>query len=217
MKSSVATTRREREREAHRTQIMDAAEDVFGARGYGGVTVEDIAEKAGFAVGSIYNFFGGKQDLFDQVMVRIAQSRIDDIEQRIMSVPDRWEGFELFCTLWMEHHERHQAFLHMAMGTKMAGGSEGFARNDSGCELARLHHDRELEFFSAFAAMPDVRDFTPEECLCIFEGTARALLFQHGGRWFGARASQRRGRDLGARLFTLMEKIFRKQAIGKQG
>lgn len=212
MKSRGATTRREREREEHRTQIMDAAEDVFGARGYGGVTVEDIAEKAGFAVGSIYNFFGGKQDLFDQVMIRIAQSRIDDIEQRILSIPDRWEGLELFCTLWMEHHERHQAFLHMAIGTRMAGGTEGLPRNDPVHELARVHHDRELEFFSAFAAMPDVRPFKPDECLCIFEGTARAMLFHEGCRGFGGRDSSRRSRPLGARLFGLMEKIFGKQA-----
>ena len=36
-------TRREREREQHRQEILDAAEAIFTERGITGVTIEDIA------------------------------------------------------------------------------------------------------------------------------------------------------------------------------
>lgn len=204
------TSRRERERETHRLQIMDAAEAIFSARGYNAVTVEDIAEKAGFAVGSIYNFFGGKQDLFDQVLLRIAQNRIDDIEQRILPVEDKWEGLRLMCGLWMAHHERHQAFLHIAIGAKLSGGIEKLVRNETVHALAIKYHGRELEFFESFAALPDVRPFSPEECLHVFDGVARSLLFHRGARDLVHHLAANDTRPLDVVLFELLEKIFRK-------
>ncbi len=50
-----------RQREA---QILEAALEVFSARGFGAATVPEIAERAGLAVGSIYNYFPSKRELF---------------------------------------------------------------------------------------------------------------------------------------------------------
>lgn len=66
-------TREERRQalaELNRTRLLDAAEEVFGRRGYHGTTLKEVAARAGFAVGSVYSFFDGKDDLFRQVFVR---------------------------------------------------------------------------------------------------------------------------------------------------
>jgi TetR/AcrR family transcriptional regulator len=69
-----APSRRELRREQHhelsRSQLLDAAERVFGEKGFHDATLNEIAELAEFSVGSVYSFFDGKEDLFSQVFVR---------------------------------------------------------------------------------------------------------------------------------------------------
>jgi AcrR family transcriptional regulator len=50
-----------------RSEILAAALKVFEASGYAATTVEAIAEAAGIAKGSIYNYFSSKHDLFQQI------------------------------------------------------------------------------------------------------------------------------------------------------
>lgn len=60
-----ALGRRERERLLRRAAMLDAALAVFAEKGYGGASVDEIAERAEFGKGTIYNYFpGGKDELF---------------------------------------------------------------------------------------------------------------------------------------------------------
>ncbi|HEU0171367.1 MAG TPA: TetR/AcrR family transcriptional regulator [Acidimicrobiales bacterium] len=53
-----------------RAQLLDAAEEVFGAKGYYATTLKEVADLAEFSVGSVYSFFDNKGDLFAQVFLR---------------------------------------------------------------------------------------------------------------------------------------------------
>jgi TetR/AcrR family transcriptional regulator len=68
------TTRREerrlRQQDISRAQLLDAAEEVFGRKGFHEATLKEVAELAEFAVGSVYSFFENKDDLFRQIFVR---------------------------------------------------------------------------------------------------------------------------------------------------
>ena len=58
--------REERKRQQERLStlhILDAAEQVFAAKGYVGATVREIADEAEFSVGSVYSFFDNKDEL----------------------------------------------------------------------------------------------------------------------------------------------------------
>ncbi len=58
-------TRRDRERLARRRAMLDAALAVFGEHGFDGATVDEIAERAEFGKGTLYNYFpGGKDELY---------------------------------------------------------------------------------------------------------------------------------------------------------
>jgi AcrR family transcriptional regulator len=71
---SAAISRREQRRLEHhdlsRGQLLDAAEEVFGRKGFHETTLKEIAELAGFSVGSVYSFFDNKDDLFRQIFLR---------------------------------------------------------------------------------------------------------------------------------------------------
>lgn len=72
--SSAAVGRREerrlRQHSLSRNQLLDAAEEVFGTKGYHSATLREVAELAEFSVGSVYSFFGGKDDLYRHVFLR---------------------------------------------------------------------------------------------------------------------------------------------------
>lgn len=63
------TGRRTRPRgEVRRSQILDAAVEVFLENGYGGATIDLVVERAGASKTTVYSFFGGKDGLFAAIV-----------------------------------------------------------------------------------------------------------------------------------------------------
>jgi AcrR family transcriptional regulator len=50
--------------EATRQRVLEAAEEVFGAKGYHGASVTEITRAAGVAQGTFYLYFRGKKEIF---------------------------------------------------------------------------------------------------------------------------------------------------------
>jgi len=48
----------------YREKILRAAKEVFSAQGFEDTTIEQIAEKAGIGLGTTYNYFKSKEELF---------------------------------------------------------------------------------------------------------------------------------------------------------
>lgn len=70
--ATLPLSRRERERLRRRQAILQAARAVFAERGYENATLDEVAERAEFGKGTLYNYFdGGKQGIlfaiFDEV------------------------------------------------------------------------------------------------------------------------------------------------------
>jgi len=62
--------RRAQHQDLSRAQLLDAAEEVFGRKGFHETTLKEVAELAEFSVGSVYSFFENKEDLYVSVFVR---------------------------------------------------------------------------------------------------------------------------------------------------
>jgi AcrR family transcriptional regulator len=61
-------TRRERERQTRRQEIIAAARTVFARKGFNDATLDDVAELAEFGKGTLYNYFESKEALFASVL-----------------------------------------------------------------------------------------------------------------------------------------------------
>lgn len=61
--------RKEREREARRNDILDAAKNVFFDKGFNGTTMDQIAEVAELSKGSLYLHFPSKEDLYVSILL----------------------------------------------------------------------------------------------------------------------------------------------------
>ena len=70
--------RKERERQRHREEVLEAAEIVFAEKGFHRSTMEDVAERAEFSIGTLYNYFSSKEELYQSLMeMRIQQFNVE--------------------------------------------------------------------------------------------------------------------------------------------
>ena len=68
-----------------RQRLLDSAARIFAQKGFGGATLEEIAESAGYSTGAMYANFGSKEQLFMEVVAahrsRAAARRIEQVTQ----------------------------------------------------------------------------------------------------------------------------------------
>ncbi len=68
----MALPRREREKLARRQEMLNAARVVFAEKGFSAATITEIAQRAEFGKGTLYNYFdGGKEDLLRAILDRM--------------------------------------------------------------------------------------------------------------------------------------------------
>lgn len=111
-------------RDLYRRLVLEAAEAEFAARGYEDARIQDIASEAGVSLGTLYNTFEGKADIYQGVhdwrlreLLQIATeaARIDadpDVRHTILS------GIEVFVR-WLVDHP-HYLRLNLVHGASWA-------------------------------------------------------------------------------------------------
>ncbi len=115
--------RKERERDAHRREIVDAAEKVFIAKGYQKATVEQIAQESDFSVGTLYNFFKNKEELYVKVLEKITEEFREEFSRSVKGEADAVRAIENLIKLRVSHWDAHRGFfpifLENAPGSQM--------------------------------------------------------------------------------------------------
>lgn len=70
---------------ARRAAILEATRDLLSKHGYEGTTIRDVAEQAGVAKGTLYNIYGGKDELIFSAVMDVR----DDIGHRTLDLDPR--------------------------------------------------------------------------------------------------------------------------------
>ena len=63
-----ATPKRERRKEARQRELLDAALELFVAQGFAATKAEEVAKRAGVSKGTLFLYFGSKEELFKAVV-----------------------------------------------------------------------------------------------------------------------------------------------------
>jgi len=74
-------TRKERELQFRLNIVLDAAMEVFSEKSFGHVSVEEIATRAEISVGTLYNLFHSKEEVYTAVVSRSQGDFLDTIER----------------------------------------------------------------------------------------------------------------------------------------
>ncbi len=68
---------RQRDAEVAREAILEAAEEAFARTGFAGARIETIGAEAGYNKSLIFHYFGGKEGLYQAIMVRLKKRMMD--------------------------------------------------------------------------------------------------------------------------------------------
>ena len=101
------TNPRHQQAAATRLQLLDAAREVFEARGYRATTVGGITDRASTAHGTFYLYFRNKEDAFCQVIETVI---VDDLMAAAAAVSgdhDRRTAVELSIRNFLSVYHRH--------------------------------------------------------------------------------------------------------------
>lgn len=74
-----------------KTQILNAAEDIFTQKGFDDARMEDIAEETGVSKGTLYLYFKSKDDLIFAILDRMFQrefKQFENLDKDLLSATD---------------------------------------------------------------------------------------------------------------------------------
>ena len=118
-------SRKEREKAEHRRAILEAAEVVFAQKGFHSATVHEIAERAEFSVGYLYNMFQSKTDIFTELVDMRAAEYIADVEKRLRRQEDPLAKVRTAISAKLDFFGRHEQFFlifaHLATEERVEG------------------------------------------------------------------------------------------------
>ena len=81
-KAASSQGKREQNKRANRTAILDAARKCFLKLGYDAITIRDVVRESGLAAGTFYNYFVDKDTLFKAVL----EVRINEVNEAMHAV-----------------------------------------------------------------------------------------------------------------------------------
>jgi len=108
-------SRREKERLWHRRLILEAAEELFSTRGYHATSVQQIAEKAEFSVGFLYNMFENKEDLYHQLVEQRMEEYDRQVTERIEDAADAVEKVRAVISTKLDFFRHNRQFFNIFM------------------------------------------------------------------------------------------------------
>src|SRR6201997_901820 len=110
---AVAKVRRAGSREA----IVHAAERLFLERGFGAVSMDELAEAAGVARRTLYNQFTSKEEIFREMLLRVSGHLEDAFPPGIETQGDVEDVLRLVARMILQLHKRPEylGFLRMVV------------------------------------------------------------------------------------------------------
>lgn len=140
--------RRERERLRHRQEILDATLRVVSAHGIEGVTIEQVAREAEYAVGSIYRYFRSKDELVSELLADLSETFLAELESVVAGPQDFEEKLEHAVQL---AYDRQIEFVPVVMAFFAAPGPLPDASTPGGAQLHAMRQ-RQTAAYDALLA-----------------------------------------------------------------
>jgi TetR/AcrR family transcriptional regulator len=104
-------SRKEREYQIRRGEILQAAAKLFGTKGYHATTMNEIAKEAEFSTGSLYNFFNNKEELYFSLLYE----KVEELEGFLKGVKEMSgtarARFERMVEIILDYFEKEKDFF----------------------------------------------------------------------------------------------------------
>lgn len=173
-------TRREREKLERREQVLESALSLFSERGYHNVSMQEIAQAAEFAIGTLYTFFESKDALYSALLKtytdRFHQGLTEALEGRGRAI----ERIETLARVQCRLFTDSAAFVRLYLAQTRGANSSVMAQLDG--ELREMHEGYLGKLAATFAqatAEGDVVEADDSVLAFAFDSMINAFMFEH--------------------------------------
>ena len=120
-RSSPSAERKERDRLLRRNDILAAAEMIFAAHGFHETRMEQIAQAAGYAAGTIYLYFADKESLYAAIFIHKIEQMVAHVVAEIAPATDPLDGLRRAVRAEFEFHDENRAFFDLFVRQRLHG------------------------------------------------------------------------------------------------
>ena len=106
-------SRKERDKQLRRADILRASEHVFAQKGYDKATMQDIAKEAQYATGTVYLYFKDKESLYFSLVENKISGMLFIIKEKTSGVKDVKERFKILIYESLAFFGSNQDFFHI--------------------------------------------------------------------------------------------------------
>lgn len=172
-----------KEAKERKNEILDAAERLFGSKGFDHTSTNDILKEVGIARGTLYYHFSSKEEILDAMIERMTGRLIEKartigsqkdlpVLQRltIMIISLNVDNAELGRELLAQIHKPENALMHRKMERSLSDGiipllteliKEGIAQGV--CQTEYPKEAVEMTFLYANTVFDDLMEYSEEE------------------------------------------------------
>ena len=123
----VRAERKEREFNMRRVEIMKQAEKIFAMKDFHSVTMAEIAEASGFSIGSLYQFFKGKENLYTTMIREKVDLMYAEVRKAPATAEDMIDKIEVLIDAHLQFVEQNTDFILIFVKGEKASSSEDMA------------------------------------------------------------------------------------------
>jgi len=116
--------RKEREFKVRRAEILEQAEKIFAVKGFYNVTMAEIANASGFSIGSLYQFFEGKENLYSSMLSEKLDLMYEQIREKVRATQGIAEKIEMIIAAHFQFVENNADFCRLFLRSESAALSE---------------------------------------------------------------------------------------------
>ncbi|MGS2641113.1 SACE_7040 family transcriptional regulator [Streptosporangium sp. LJ11] len=100
-----------RNRGSRRAEILDAAAELFAARGFHGVSIEDIGGAVGTSGPALYRHFSGKEALLAEMLLDVSERLHTSGARRVTEAADAEQALDALLGCQIEFALSHPALI----------------------------------------------------------------------------------------------------------
>jgi TetR/AcrR family fatty acid metabolism transcriptional regulator len=177
-------SRRERERQNRRDQILQAAWEVFSSKDYDSATIDEVADAAELSKGTVYLYFQNKADLFLSTVAMGMERLSATIQEAVSSSSDPAAGLREVIRCTLDFHEKNAGFFkilsseqaHFDMHTEMRDG-----RNFKKSILAEFSRNVDMlaDYIRRGIEIGVFKQVNPEDAASVLLSAARGFVLKH--------------------------------------
>lgn len=174
---SAISQRRERDRQLREQDFLDAAEALFGEKGYNGTGMEEIAAKAGYGTGTLYLYFRSKKALYQSLLDRKTEEYFRLLQEAASGVGTPAVRLEAVLAAQFDYFRAHRNFIRIYVSEFLRPESMLSAGMSAKARLLERKHQLLLErLIKEGVASGEFREVDPAYSVAAIKGLGEQML-----------------------------------------